>query len=85
VALCPINRNTLSKDFPLNKRWLSANQEQHGLKGAEHQVKYGFKTTFSEGLASDAYKRYLEEDGGLPEHLRAILTTNKVSKPGINV
>jgi hypothetical protein len=47
-------------------------------------VKYGFKTTFSEGLASDAYKRYLEEDGGLPEHLRAILTTNKVSKPGIN-
>jgi hypothetical protein len=48
VALCPINRNTLSKDFPLNKRWLSANQEQHGLKGAEHQVKYGFKTTFSE-------------------------------------
>jgi hypothetical protein len=86
VALCPINRNTLSKDFPLNKRWLSANQEQHGLKGAEHQVKYGFRTTFSEeGLVSDAYERYLkEEDGGLPEHLRAILTANKVSKPGIN-
>lgn len=86
VALCPINRSTTSKDFPLNKRWLTTNQEKYDLKGAEHKVKYGFKTTFTEhGLASDAYERYLkEEDGGLPERIRAILTTNKVSQPGID-
>jgi hypothetical protein len=86
VALCLISKSTTSKDFPLNKRWFTTNQENYGLKDAEYKVKYGFKTTFTEhGLASAAYERYLkEEDGGLPEHIRAIQTTNKVSQPGID-